>query len=355
MATIKKLTSGRYQAQTCIKGIRRAKTFTRQADAKRWATQLELDAESGLSAGARLPLSHYIAQHREYINQKHKHPRHESAVLGFLLDDPIASIPACEISPKDIQDWIERRRTVPSRKTGRIVEDSTIARQLQILSAMFSRMVDQGACKSNPCHSVDRPKENPHRERVATDEEIEAIKLVAGWEEGTPPVNKTQRVAAAFIFACCTGMRAGEMMRIEKSWIAGRTLRIPAEAAKTRTSRTIALNDRAMAILENVMSLGFEPHIFDMSDGIRDALWRKIRDKAGLQEVCDSEGRLIKQGLNFHDGRATFCTWAASPGPDGAPRLDVMSLARQTGHKNLKMLMKYYRPSIESFADRLNK
>lgn len=79
-----------------------------------------------------------------------------------------------------------------------------------------------------------------------------------------------------------------------------------------------------------------------------------MRDKAGLRDEYDSLGRLIRQGLTFHDGRATFCTWAASPGPDGAPRLDVLSLARQTGHKNLKMLMRYYRPSIESFADRLN-
>lgn len=55
MATIKKLSSGRYQAQTYIKGVRKAKTFTRQIDPKRWATQLELDAESGLSEGARLP------------------------------------------------------------------------------------------------------------------------------------------------------------------------------------------------------------------------------------------------------------------------------------------------------------
>lgn len=56
----------------------------------------------------------------------------------------------------------------------------------------------------------------------------------------------------------------------------------------------------------------------------------------------------------FHDGRATFATWATSPGPDGAPRLDVMVIARQTGHKNLKMSMRYYRPSVESFVERLN-
>lgn len=67
----------------------------------------------------------------------------------------------------------------------------------------------------------------------------------------------------------------------------------------------------------------------------------------------DSQGRLIEQALHFHDGRATFCTWAASPGEDGAPRLDVMSLARQTGHRSVKMLMRYYRPDVSTFADRL--
>lgn len=354
MAFIKRNDSGTYQAQICIKGRRKARSFSRIADAKRWAAQIERDSEFGLNEESRLPLRHFIVQHREYILGQHKHPRHESAVLSFLLEDPLADIPACEVRPQDIDAWINRRRTIPSRQTGRIVEESTISRQLRIISSMFGRMVKAGVVPTNPCSAAERPDSGVPRERVATDEEIERLKLVAGWEEGTPPVTKTQRVCAAFVFACCTGMRAGEMMRIERSWIRGRTLKIPAEAAKTRTAREIALNDRAMNILEQVMGLGYSPAIWDLSDGVRDALWRKIRDKAGLHEERDSEGRLIKQGLNFHDGRATFCTWAASPGPDGAPRLDVMSLARQTGHRNLQMLMRYYRPSIESFVKRLN-
>ena len=354
MGSITKRPTG-YQAQTCSNGIRRTKTFKKLADAKRWIAQVESDFSVGLVPEAHNHVSDHLITYREEVTMRRGHTRHESAVIGCFLEDPISSIPIHSVTSKDVEAWIERRRTIPSRRTGRLVEESTIARQLQTLSAFFSWAVKRQLIAKNPCHGIERPQENEHRERIASDEEIEAIKLVAGWEEGTPPVTKTQRVAAAFILACCTGMRAGEMMRIERTWIHGRTLKIPAEAAKTRTTRTIALNDRSMDILKSVMSLGFEPHIFDMSAGIRDALWRKIRDKAGLQEVRDSEGRLIKQGLNFHDGRATFCTWAASPGPDGAPRLDVMSLARQTGHKNLKMLMRYYRPSVESFVDRLNK
>ena len=49
----------------------------------------------------------------------------------------------------------------------------------------------------------------------------------------------------------------------------------------------------------------------------------------GLGPELDSAGRVIREGLNFHDSRATFATWAASPDPKtGVPRLDLLSLAR---------------------------
>lgn len=248
---------------------------------------------------------------------------------------------------------MERRRTVPSRATGKIVTEATIRRQLEMISGFFSWAVEQKLIKENPCRGVKKPAESDARERVANDEEIERLKIAANWEEGMIPRTKTQRVCAAFVLSCLTGMRSGEMMRIERSWIRGNVLWIPMEATKTDHFRKIALSERARKILDDVVSLGIEPSIWGLSDGSRDSLWRKIRDRAGLGEVRDSQGRLIEQALHFHDGRATFCTWAASPGEDGAPRLDVMSLARQTGHRSVKMLMRYYRPDVSTFADRL--
>lgn len=353
MGTIVKRQTG-YQAQTCINGKRRTKTFKKQAEARHWIAQVELDASQGLVPEAHLPVSHHLIIYRQEVTEKRSHSRHESAVIGCFLEDNISQIPISTVEKEDVAAWIDRRRTIPSKRAGRLVEEGTIARQLHTLSAFFSWAVKKELVSENPCYGIDRPDASKARERVATEEEIEAIKFVAGWEEGTAPVTLTQRVAAAFVLACTTGMRAGEMMRIERSWICGRVIKIPAEAAKTRTKREIALNDRALSIINNVLELGCSPTIWGMTDGSRDALWRKVRDKAGLHEIRDSEGRLIKQGLTFHDGRATFCTWAASPGADGAPRLDVLSLARQTGHKNLKMLMRYYRPSVESFVKRLN-
>lgn len=354
MATFKKLSSGLYQAQVCVKGKRRAQSFAKLSTAKQWARQIELDLARGAHPDAHLPLSHFIQKHADKIRIAHKHSRHEEAVLGYLLDDPISEIPAESVTTDDINAWIHRRRTIPSRKTGKIVKESTISRQRQILSAMFAGMVRDGIIPSNPCHASERPSESVPRERTASAEDIERIKVVAQWDEETPPITKMQRVCAAFILSCLTGMRAGEMMRIERSWIQDRSIRLPAEATKTATARTVILCDRAKKIVDAVCAQGFYPTIWGLTDQTRDALWRKIRDQADLRDVYDSQGRLIRQGLTFHDGRATFCTWAASPGHDGAPRMDVMSLAKQTGHKNLKMLMRYYRPNMETFIQRLN-
>ncbi len=355
MATIRKLPSGVFQAQVCVNGIRKSKTFPRSSDAKRWAATIVLSVTESGHPDAGRPLRDFIKEHAEHVGRAHKHPRHEKAVLGYLLGDPLSDIKVSDVTSRDIDAWIARRRTIPSRTTGVLVKDSTIARQKQLLSGMFSGLVRRGIIKENPCSGSEKVADAQPRERTASPEDIERLKIAAQWDEDRPPLNKTQRVCAAFVLSCLTGMRAGEMMRIERAWIHGSAIRLPAEATKTATARTIILCDRAKKILDAVCALGFEPTIWDLEDSARDALWRKIRDQADLRNVYDSQGRLIRQGLTFHDGRATFCTWAASPGPDGAPRMDVMSLSRQTGHKNLKMLMRYYRPRMEDFIERLNK
>ena len=160
---------------------------------------------------------------------------------------------------------------------------------------------------------------------------------------------------AAFLFACATGMRSGEILRLEEAWIDGRVIHLPKEATKTDSRRDVALSTEALRILALVKEAGHRPQIFGMSDQVRDQVWRRVRDRAGLGPRLDSAGRVIEEGLNFHDSRATFATWAASPDPrTGAPRLDVLALARQTGHRNLKMLQRYYRASPEQIADRLD-
>ena len=353
MATIRQR-GEKYQAQICCAGHRLSKTFSTLRDAKRWAATKEAELLEGYSPGSRSPVADFFDAYCKFYESRVKKPRHALYVFGYLRRDPISELPIFSVTSKDVEAWIERRRTIPSEATGKIVTESTIRRQLDMLSGFFRWAVDQELIKENPCHSVRRPDNSGLRERIASPQEIEQLKIAAGWEEGTVPRTVTARVCAAFVFACCTGMRSGEIVRIEKEWIRGNTLWIPLEATKTERFRKIALSKRALAILDDVKAMGFSPAIWGVEDAQRDALFRKIRDRAGLGEVRDSEGRLIEAALHFHDSRATFCTWAASPGPDGAPRLDVMSLARQTGHAKVRMLMRYYRPDVSTFSDRLD-
>lgn len=76
---------------------------------------------------------------------------------------------------------------------------------------------------------------------------------------------------------------------------------------------------------------------------------------ADLGPKRDKNGLLLEEGLNFHDSRATFATWAASIDPvTNKPRLDVLALAKQTGHRDLAMLQRYYRANSSVIAGRLD-
>ena len=221
MATILKRPSGRYQAQVCVNGKRRAKSFTKLSDARRWVALIEQDLLNSEDPASSLPTSKFIKDYLDTVGARLKNHKCLSEILGFISETQLGDIPLRSVSKKHIEAWIEHRRTVPSRTTGALVKESTIARQFQMLSGFFSWAVQKELLKENPCHGVRKPKDSQPRERVTTYDEIERIKHVAGWVEGTPPKTKTQRVDAAFVLSCFTGMRAGEILKLERQWING--------------------------------------------------------------------------------------------------------------------------------------
>lgn len=73
--------------------------------------------------------------------------------------------------------------------------------------------------------------------------------------------------------------------------------------------------------------------MFGLNGSQRDALFRKGRDKAGLD-------------FTFHDSRAE-AIWRLSK------KLDVMELARMIGHRDLKSLLLYYATSAAELSAKL--
>ena len=333
-------------------GKSKQKNFKSKTEAKKYAAFLELNPTE---RSVKIQFSDYLEDYKKRFTSKKKGFREENLRINRFLATPLAKKPLGGITMRDIQNYIDTRSEEKSKQTGRKISPGTVIREMKTLSSVFNSAIKRGLIKTNPCNGTLKPKEPEHRWRIASDEDKERLLVASGWDGTSEPKTDPQWAVLMFFFACATGMRSGEILRIERTWIKGNTIRIPYEATKTDSRREIGLSTEALRLLDLAMKANPEEKIFGvMNDFDRDVEFRKVRDRADLGPVKDSEGRVIEEGLHFHDSRATFCTWAASPDPKtGVPRLDVLALARQTGHKDLKMLQRYYRASAEEIAKRL--
>ena len=339
MAGVSKLPNGRYRVVWREDGRQKQKNFKTAAEARKYAAMLTLTPEQRSS---KVTVADWLISYRDSESQKRRGAKQEVLRINRCLQRPFASLKIGQITYKDLQKYFDERLKEPSQKYIGTLAPATAHKEIQTLSAVFNAAVKAGLISKNPCVGVVLPKPAEHRERTASEEDIQVLLAASGWDGKAVPLGKVQLTMAAFLLACKTGMRSGEIL--------------PHEVTKTDSRRDVALSSEALRIINLVRELGDRPQIFGaLCDKTRDALWRKIRDRAGLGPELDSQGRVIREGLNFHDSRATFATWAASPDPKtGVPRLDLLSLARQTGHKNLKMLQRYYRPKSEDIAKRLD-
>ena len=124
------------------------------------------------------------------------------------------------------------------------LKPGTIYSKLVYYSSVLSWAVSQGWLKENPLRKVKFPRSDPHRTRIPTEEEYQRLCAAAHWKDTEPPVNSYQRTVAAFRFSMLTGMRKGEIVKIERSWIDGSVIHLPAEAAKTAVGRTVAMGQK---------------------------------------------------------------------------------------------------------------
>lgn len=113
--------------------------------------------------------------------------------------------------------------------------------------------------------------------------------------------------------------------------INGRVALLP--LTKNGEMREVPLSTAAMEIIHEL------PHregpLFDVQPGTRDELFRRAREKARLS------------GFTFHDARATALTRLAR-------KVDVLTLARIAGHRDIRTLMVYFRTSAEDIAKMLD-
>ncbi len=321
MASFRKLKTG-WRAEVSRGGIRKSKVFPTQREAKDWAARAEYEIKNGDRVASKTRFGDILDRYAREVSPKKRGHRWEAIKLGNFGNDPIANIRMGDLSATDLADWRDKRL--------REVSTGTVAREMSLLSAVLTQARREWRLISiNPMSDVRKPTSPPPRTRLPAPDEIERLRLVAG-EDLT---KTTARAFHAFLFAGETAMRAGEIVGLSWSRIdmEKRVAHLP--MTKNGTARDVPLTSEAVRLLQALPEI--EP-VFGITSGNLDALWRKIRGKA------------LVDGLRFHDSRA----WALTK---LARKVDVMTLAKISGHRDLKILLNtYYRETAEDIARRLD-
>lgn len=323
----------RWRAQVRIKGKTKSRIFETKRDAQRWARDMELQIEQTIAHGAP-PRKTFGDAMRRYAEEVTPHKRSWKKEQQYLLrmaeSDPLASIPLADLGPRHFAEWRDRRL--------KQVKPSSVLREWSMLSAVCKKCVtDWEWLPFNPLQNVQRPKDDKPRDRRVEGDELERIIHVTGYDPELPPEKILQRVGAAVLFAVETAMRAGEIVNI--TWddvdFERRTVHIP--ISKNGSARDVPLSKRALHILHQLKPLPqCRQRCFGMNSRQLDANYRKARAMA------------MVDGLRFHDLRREALTRLAK-------KVDVMTLAKISGHRDLRILQNvYYAPDMGDVASRLD-
>jgi integrase len=305
------------------KGVSEYKTFQTKASAMAWATQTELDIQNG-HAG-QIPdktFGQLMERYRDEVTVKKKGERSERMKIDKLLrEDALAKVKLKDLDERDIAAWRDRRMES--------IQGSSVNREWCILSNACTIAINEWKWLiKHPMKTVRHPAGNDHRERVASDDEIERILFVLGDE--LKQVNG--RVGMVVRFALETAMRAGEIAGLTWDRVVLDEKLCKTFGKTQAAKRDVPLSKEAIRIIES-MSREADT-VFNVSTAQLDALYRKARDKAAIE------------GLTFHDLRHTAITRIAK-------QMSVLPLAKMIGHKDLKKLMIYYNPSATELAELL--
>jgi integrase len=310
-----------YRAQIARQGVRKSKVFPTRREAIDWIAREEYLILNAAAIAGQGTLGDLLQRYAEERSPQKRGERWEVIRLAKIGRDKIAGKRLCDLAARDFADWRDRR--------GREVGPGSVLREMQLLSAVLNVAVDEwGVLPANPLRAVKRPAKPQPRDRLPTDAEIEAMRISAGADLS----HATARAFHAFLFALETAMRAGEIcgLRAADVDVARRVAHL--RRTKNGRPRDVPLSSEAVRLLSVLPPA--DP-VFGLAPRQLDALFRKLRDRAGVD------------GLTFHDSRHGAISRLSK-------RLDVLALARMVGHADIRMLQVYYNETAEDLAKRLD-
>lgn len=325
MATIRKRGDYQWQAQVRRKGYpAQSKTFQTRKDADAWVRMIERDMDTGTfvsrAEAERTTLADLADRYRKGPLENMKGKRQEDSRLK-AVESKFGSYHLSAITPAMVAAW----RDELSQK----LSAQTVQHYLAVLNRLYkaaSRDFGIPLPLGNPVAAVRMPTVNNARERRLEVGEEKAMMDALDKSRG-------QHLKNIVVLALETAMRRGEIMALRWEHIDLKRRVAVLPETKNGDTRAVPLSSRAVAILEalprNISGKVFSTSPTAITEGFERAVAR-----AGLTD------------LRFHDLRHEATSRLAE-------RLAMHELAKVTGHKSPRMLMRYYHPRAEDLAKKL--
>lgn len=314
-----------WRARITRKGFpRESATFPTRAQAVEWSRMRE-----GELVGQRYGLApkrtvrQALERWRDEVSPDHRGHRWEAVRVDKMLRElPFADRLLADVQKSEVAAWRDSlaRRLAPE----------SVRREYGILRAVFGLAAGEWEwLKASPFDRSMTPPPGRPRKRRVTDAEAATICAALGYP--ATPGTASWYVGAAFLWCIQTAMRQGEALSLERDQVSGRVANLL--RTKNGDEREVPLTREALALLEQLPREGY---LFPIASGTCDALFRRAKQSAGLADI------------NFHDSRREGTSRLAR-------KVDVLTLAKITGHRDVKMLLRvYYRPDMAEVADRLD-
>lgn len=314
--------NNRWQAIVERKGHKpESATFSTKAEATAWASGVEANILAGRHGRVLdKTVTDLLTKYRDEVSIAKRGYRWEATRIGLLCRDKLAQARLPALDSPDIAEWRDRRL--------RSVSAASVRREWTLLHHAFTIAINEWKwLHDNPMKGVRRPLPPQARDRRISDAEIERLT----WSMGEDLTAITGRVGAAFRLAIETAMRAGELCALTWPNVDLTTGVAILPTSKNGSRRRVPLSPQAIAVMRELEVVKDGDSVLRLKTSQIDAIFRKCRDRAMIED------------LHFHDTRHEAITRLAQ-------HLDVLSLARMVGHRNLSQLQVYFNRSAEDIA-----
>lgn len=354
MATFEQRASGWWQAKVRRKGHpTESKTFAARADAEKWARDVESKIDKGtfvsMAEAEATTLYDALDRYEREVSKGKKGHDQEKYRIQSWQANALAVRSLASLRGADFAKYRDERLSVGAAA-------ATVRLDLAVISHVFTIAAKEWNIPvQNPVANIRLPRQNNARERrLSVDEVRYLLAAVDDPGDATKAKERDRRniyMPALVRVAIETAMRQGEMLALnwENVDLLSRVAKLP--DTKNGTVRYVPLSSAAVEAFKG-LPRAINGRVFATTASAVKQSWTRAVSRALRNYLADCKSNEREPAAGFLD-ELTFHDLRHEATSRLAEKLALHELMKVTGHKDTRMLARYYHPRAEDLARKL--